>query len=506
MNIFRKLQLAFVVAILIFASSCASENAKGKAVFNPVAQYAVTETPSQTASGTSSTALLFDISGSMDEQDLSGVTKLDSAKGAGARILDIIQAENSASQGAEVGILSFSDGAWVDSPLSADVNSARAALVNLSARNGTGMSDGLRLAIDQFQNKDGKPIIILLSDGMPNIGLGNVELTDLNEVRQQVLDLASEAGGKGICIYTVGFGVPNTVGNVSGEASIDEEFLKQVSANSGCGAYYNAQNATELANVYVNLRHSSTGTILLAQTGSISQGQTVQLGGADIAQGTEEMLFTLNWPGSKLDPSLVDPNGKIVDQNYPGAHFFQTKSLASVIIQNPIQGNWTFTALGVEVPEGIIEYNAVVSARMGKIAPQPVVEFPAILILVPLILGGLLTYIFVTSAKRNQKRSGAARVGGAVATLYIVSGQGAGRAVSIRDNSVIGRSRTSGVYVEDPSVSRSHARIRFSNGQWFIQDIGSSSGVYLNGARITASVLRSGDHIRVGSTELQFQQ
>ena len=98
--------------------------------------------------GTSSTILLFDISGSMAEQDLTGISKLDAAKDAGARILDIIQAENAISSGAEVGVLSFSNGAWVDSSFSAIVDTSRSALENLYANGGTGMPDGLRLAID----------------------------------------------------------------------------------------------------------------------------------------------------------------------------------------------------------------------------------------------------------------------------------------------------------------------------------------------------------------------
>jgi uncharacterized protein YegL len=461
----------------------------------------------QTVQSTSSTELIFDVSGSMNEEDSTGTTKLDAAKSAGGRILDIIDSENYASciSSSEVGIISFSSSATVNDNLLVDTNSARSALNGLYANGGTGMADGLRLAIDQLQTiQSGKPVIILLSDGMPNIGLNGDEAIDESQVRQQVLDLATEAGGKKICIYTVGFGVPNSVGSVSGAASIDEDFLKQVSANAGCGSYYNAQNATELANVYVNLRHESTGSVLLQKTGSISQGQTVNLGVATVASGTSELLFTLNWPGSRLDPSLIDPNGKVVDQNYPGASFFQTKTLASVIIQNPAPGNWKFTGLGVEVPEGIIEYNAVVSVRAsGGVIPAATANFPAVLVVVPLILGVLMTYVFVVSAKRGRKHF---KTGHVAPKLYISSGQGAGRVVSLRDNMIIGRSRTCSIYIPDPSVSRQHARLRYSNGQWFIQDMGSSSGVYLNGAKVKASALRSGDQVRVGSTVFEFQQ
>jgi uncharacterized protein YegL len=482
------------------------------ATFTPthVTSITVTSPPPPISSyETSSTVMLFDVSNSMNEPDVTRITKLDSAKGAGARILDIVQAENSAFQNAEIGILSFSSGAGANLPLSTDVQAARDALDGLYANGATNMADGLRLSIDQFQiQTNRKPIIILLSDGMPNIGLGGEDLRyDPDRAKQQVLDIASDAGSKGICIYTVGFGVPNTIGSVSGDASIDEGFLTQVAANSKCGMYYNAQNATDLANVYVKLRHKSLGTVLLETKGDIAQGQTVDLGVAPVSQGTDEMVFTLNWSGSRLDPTAIDPNGKIVDQNYPGASFFKSKSLASVIINNPVAGNWTFKAFGAEVPEGVLKYQALASARrIGNMPLSVSGEFPAALVVVPLLIGMVLTYIFVVSSKRDQKQYGkTARIGSTVATLYIVSGSGAGRSFSVRDNAVIGRSRISNIYIADPSVSRRHARFRFANGQWFIQDMGSSGGVYLNGARINASVLKSGDHIRIGATEFQFQ-
>jgi pimeloyl-ACP methyl ester carboxylesterase/uncharacterized protein YegL len=457
----------------------------------------------------SSTVMLFDTSGSMNDQDSTNVTKLFAAQNAGGRILDIIQAENDALQGAEVAILSFSESGQVNSSLSTDTNSARQALNGLYANGGTGMPNGLDLAINQYSsNSQNKPIIILLSDGMPNIPLDGTTVADDSDIRQQVLDLASKAGSNHVCIYTVGFGIPNTIGNNTGEQSIDEDFLRNVAANSGCGAYYNAQNATELANIYVGLRHESLGNILLRKTGNISQGQLVELGSAAVPQSQSEMLFTLNWPGSRLDPRLIDPKGVVVDPNYPGANFFNSKSLASVIIKNPIQGQWILKAEGVDVPEGTTIYNAILSTRSTGIIPTPTPapletgsSFPIAVAIVAMGVVGLLVYIVTVTTKRGRKLEGVA----GSAFLIGLSGECQGRTFTINGISLIGRGRECQVILTERAISRQHTKIRFASGQWYLQDLNSSGGTFLNGNRINAARINSGDKFRVGSSEFEFK-
>lgn len=454
----------------------------------------------------SSTAMLFDVSGSMEELDFTGITKLDAAKDSGSRILDIIQAENSVSQGAEIAILSFSDAAWVNSSLTLDVEIARSALYSLYPMGGTGMPDGLRLAIDQFTNSQNtKPIIIMLSDGMPNIGLGGVDLGDESLVRQQALDLASEAGTKGICIYTVGFGIPETAGSISGEASIDEDFLKQVATNSGCGAYYNAQNATELANVYVNLRHQSTGNILLNQTGNIAQGQTVDIGDVQVPDNQTMILFTLNWPGSQLDAILMDPTGKIVNSNYPKSFFSLTDTLASIIIQDPQPGQWKVSARGVDVPEGVTTYNAVISARPNPnpptALPQETPAFPVVIIILAIASVGVATYVMTQTRTRKRLSAPAITV---QAQLIAIHGEKAGQAFLLSDRLVTGRGSRCALQLKEQTISRQHAIFRFSSGHWYVQDMNSKTGTYVNDTRVNAKILKNGDHIRIGSNVFEF--
>ena len=62
---------------------------------------------------------------------------------------------------------------------------------------------------------------------------------------------------------------------------------------------------------------------------------------------------------------------------------------------------------------------------------------------------------------------------------------------------------------EDAKVSRRHARIRRNNGSYFIEDLGSTNGTYVNrGRRLlpgNAQLLNDGDEVIVGKTFLRFR-
>ena len=458
-------------------------------------------------SSNTSTVLVFDASGSMDEPDPSGMTKLEAAQKAGGNILDIIDAENQANPAtaSQIGIVQFNTYVDVKLQLSTDMAAARTALQSMNADLRTGMPDGLKAGIDLLASRPAgsSPMIILLSDGLPNIGLNTDLSADITTIKQQVLDLASQAGSQGICIYTIGFGDPTASG-------IDPDFLRQVASTSGCGDYYSAQASLQLANVYVDVRHTSTGNVLLQQDGQIAQDQQVTVGSVEVPSNQSEMLFTLNWPGSQLDPVLIDPKGQQVASGYPGATFRTTNTLATVIIQNPLAGAWQVLAKGVDVPQASTYYHAVVSVRANTApAPQPTsAGFPVALLII--LLGGSAVAIYVLFIKTQGRRPALAGGGGFApppgeAHLMMLSGPYAGQSISVYDGLTIGRNRTCGICLVDPSVSRQHAILRYSDGGWFIQDQGSTGGTYINNVRLNAARLRSGDNIRIGNQLLEFR-
>jgi Mg-chelatase subunit ChlD len=466
--------------------------------------------PANSTNGTdTSTVLVFDTSGSMDEPDASGVVKLDAAKSAGIKLLEVIGAENQAgiSSSHEVAIVEFGDSAIVNLNLTTDINAAENALRALYTAGRTAMPKGLKAALDLYpSNPTNKSFIILLSDGLPNVGLNDED--DATVVRQQVLDLSTEAGQRGICIFTVGFGDPSL-------GTIDETFLQQVSSNSGCGSYHNARNAWELANTYISLRHAATGTTLLEKSGNINQDQLLDIDNVQIPDNQAMLLLTLNWPGSQLDAILRDPNGVVVDLNYPGASITLTDTLASIIIPNPQSGMWNISARGVDIPGGITTYNAVLSVRANTVPPTPVPVtpepivvpasggFPLAIVFIVLAAVGMMVYVMTQTQKRVTRQAASAYILPAV--LVGLNGTFTGRSIPLKDGLVIGRSPACALCLYEDIVSRQHARLRYMNGRWYIQDLNSQSGVYVNGVRVQAIALNKGDRIRIGSTEFDFR-
>jgi pSer/pThr/pTyr-binding forkhead associated (FHA) protein len=87
----------------------------------------------------------------------------------------------------------------------------------------------------------------------------------------------------------------------------------------------------------------------------------------------------------------------------------------------------------------------------------------------------------------------------------------------VNDESTIGRwDADNGVFPDvdldvhdsDAKVSRRHARIVRNNGSYFIEDLGSTNGTYVNrGRRLlpgNAQLLNDGDEVIVGKTFLRF--
>ena len=64
---------------------------------------------------------------------------------------------------------------------------------------------------------------------------------------------------------------------------------------------------------------------------------------------------------------------------------------------------------------------------------------------------------------------------------------------------ILGRSTGLAITIDDRVVSRQHARISFQDGQYFIEDLGSSNGTYLNDEQVTSKMaLSSGDIVSLG--------
>jgi len=67
-----------------------------------------------------------------------------------------------------------------------------------------------------------------------------------------------------------------------------------------------------------------------------------------------------------------------------------------------------------------------------------------------------------------------------------------------RDWLVIGRGRSADVMIAEPTISRAHAAIGFDSDGFFVQDLGSTNGTLVNGAKTQRTVLKRNDEIQMG--------
>ncbi len=74
------------------------------------------------------------------------------------------------------------------------------------------------------------------------------------------------------------------------------------------------------------------------------------------------------------------------------------------------------------------------------------------------------------------------------------------------DEILIGRHAMADIRIQDMSVSRYHAILNVTDGKWMITDIGSKSGVFVNGEPVRHIRLYEGDVITLGNRSLIFRK
>jgi predicted component of type VI protein secretion system len=70
----------------------------------------------------------------------------------------------------------------------------------------------------------------------------------------------------------------------------------------------------------------------------------------------------------------------------------------------------------------------------------------------------------------------------------------------------IGRSADADIVLLDERVSRIHCGVRLWDGDFYIKDLKSRNGTWVNNVKVDVAKLRAGDVIRVGSTVFNFEQ
>lgn len=68
----------------------------------------------------------------------------------------------------------------------------------------------------------------------------------------------------------------------------------------------------------------------------------------------------------------------------------------------------------------------------------------------------------------------------------------------------VGRGQENRIVLDNDSVSRRHCRAEKRGAQWFIVDLDSTNGTYVNDQQVTELALRRGDQVKIGDTIVKF--
>lgn len=189
--------------------------------------------------------LAVDVSGSMETPDLTRNSHAsDRLSVVKALAHDFLQRR----EGDRIGLILFGSGAYLQSPLSYDVNATSALLSEAEigiAGERTAIGDAIGLAVKQLQqSKASNRVLVLLTDGSNNAG---------NLIPKKATVMAKKFG---ITIYTIGVGAHSmTINSLLGRHTInpsqdlDESLLRDIAAETG-GKYFRAANSKGLEAIY----------------------------------------------------------------------------------------------------------------------------------------------------------------------------------------------------------------------------------------------------------------
>ena len=81
-----------------------------------------------------------------------------------------------------------------------------------------------------------------------------------------------------------------------------------------------------------------------------------------------------------------------------------------------------------------------------------------------------------------------------------------GRSYPLDEEVTLGRAAGCQVPLDDAYASQVHARVFQRDGQWYVEDLGSTNGTYLNRRRVAGPmVMKRRDKLQIGNTVLELQ-
>jgi pSer/pThr/pTyr-binding forkhead associated (FHA) protein len=150
---------------------------------------------------------------------------------------------------------------------------------------------------------------------------------------------------------------------------------------------------------------------------------------------------------------------------------------------------WLFVIAAVGVVRTDLFGTSVVSRRQGRKQKQPRARPPA-----------------PAKPPRAPRSSRSGR--SAPQQLLVTAGALAGTTLGLADQQItIGRANDATLVLNDDYASTRHARLFPQDGQWIVEDLGSTNGTYLDRQKVTQPTpVPVGVPIRIGKTVLELRR
>lgn len=172
------------------------------------------------------------------------------------------------------------------------------------------------------------------------------------------------------------------------------------------------------------------------------------------------------------------------------------------IVQDRSPENHGGKGIYIYYSDGTVQWLAAPSGGRGLpiIASSPVPVW-AIAGLAALLLASAVLLVSVLVLRRRETKE-LLKIRARIDVIYKNGGR---KSFEIREQRTsIGRATENALVINDTNVSATHAEIVIAEGMFYIRDLDSSNGTYLNQNKVSESPLYLGDEITLGETKLIF--
>jgi hypothetical protein len=125
----------------------------------------------------------------------------------------------------------------------------------------------------------------------------------------------------------------------------------------------------------------------------------------------------------------------------------------------------------------------------------------------------VLLYLFLYAVVRTllrDLRAAAREPGAELGRLVVVASSGdpaPGGVFALDAVTTIGRDVNNTIVIDDPFASADHAALTFRARAWYVEDLGSTNGTFVNGSVVDGvAPLGFGDEVQVGQTRFRLER